>query len=193
MCSTWPSTTRTTTSETGQGSFGNSCSLKRFVCVHVLCLLIYMYLSSCLQLSAQLSVYMSVCLSVVLLSVNLSLCVCDVGLSVLSSSCLQIVLLLSIHVLLSPSQGTALSKYAKKILLASKPAPVLESPFKGKCVCNYACICMCACLCVHVCACICTSACINVCVFVCVCMCVCACACTCVHVLILLCCSSILS
>ena len=27
--------------------------------------------------------------------------------------------------------GSALSKYAKKILLSSKPAPVLESPYKG--------------------------------------------------------------
>ncbi len=29
-------------------------------------------------------------------------------------------------------QGTALSKYAKKILLATKPAPVLESAYKGE-------------------------------------------------------------
>ena len=28
-------------------------------------------------------------------------------------------------------EGSALSKYAKKILLSSKPAPVLESPYKG--------------------------------------------------------------
>jgi len=34
--------------------------------------------------------------------------------------------------LVLPEEGTALSKYAKKILLASKPAPVLESPFKGR-------------------------------------------------------------
>ena len=31
-------------------------------------------------------------------------------------------------------QGTALSKYAKKILLATKPAPVLESAYKGELV-----------------------------------------------------------
>lgn len=29
-------------------------------------------------------------------------------------------------------KGGALSKYAKKLFLALKPAPVLESPFKGK-------------------------------------------------------------
>lgn len=34
--------------------------------------------------------------------------------------------------LVLPAEGTALSKYAKKILLASKPAPVLESAYKGK-------------------------------------------------------------
>lgn len=34
--------------------------------------------------------------------------------------------------LVLPDEATALSKYAKKILLASKPAPVLESPYKGR-------------------------------------------------------------
>lgn len=29
-------------------------------------------------------------------------------------------------------KGGALNKYAKKLFLALKPAPVLESPFKGK-------------------------------------------------------------
>lgn len=34
--------------------------------------------------------------------------------------------------LVVPSEATALSKYAKKILLAAKPAPVLESAYKGE-------------------------------------------------------------
>ena len=34
--------------------------------------------------------------------------------------------------LVLPNEGTALSKYAKKILLAAKPAPVLESAYKGE-------------------------------------------------------------
>ena len=34
--------------------------------------------------------------------------------------------------LVLPDEATALSKYAKKILLAAKPAPVLESAYKGE-------------------------------------------------------------
>lgn len=36
------------------------------------------------------------------------------------------------HLLFPENPDSKLSKYAKKILLASKPAPILQSKFKGK-------------------------------------------------------------